>query len=88
MVKNRVSRKTLVLRTASPDRAAELLDECTRLGYHAIVGIEPDKPEDTSDLERARKRCRPALLAASLVPRNGPCPCGSGSKHKNCCGRP
>jgi Flp pilus assembly protein TadD len=28
----------------------------------------------------------PARLLTEVVPRNGPCPCGSGLKHRNCCG--
>ena len=26
-------------------------------------------------------------LTRNLISRNGPCPCGSGQKHKRCCGR-
>jgi tetratricopeptide (TPR) repeat protein len=28
----------------------------------------------------------PARLLTEVVPRNSPCPCGSGLKHRNCCG--
>lgn len=30
---------------------------------------------------------KPQPLSASKVGRNDPCPCGSGSKHKKCCGK-
>jgi len=80
-------RRTLVLRTKSPERATALLAECGRLGYKAIVGVEPDKVEDITDLERALRRSRLSEVHRSFVSRNGPCPCGSGSKYKNCCAR-
>ena len=31
---------------------------------------------------------KPVMRAASKVYPNDPCPCGSGKKYKNCCGRP
>ena len=50
--------------------------------------------ETVSDLEyqgsqaasEPRKK-QPTKRAAPKVGRNDPCPCGSGKKHKNCCGR-
>jgi len=33
------------------------------------------------------KRKQPVKRAAAKVGRNDPCPCGSGKKHKNCCGK-
>ncbi len=87
MVRHRLPRRSLVLRARSTERAAELLEKCDQLGYKAIVGIEPDEPEDIADLERVRRRFGMTRIWNSFVPRNGPCPCGSGSKYKNCCAR-
>ena len=33
------------------------------------------------------QRSTVARLAGPLIGRNAPCPCGSGKKHKHCCGR-
>jgi preprotein translocase subunit SecA len=36
---------------------------------------------------RSDQRPAPAVRAAPKIGRNDPCPCGSGRKHKKCCGR-
>ena len=87
MVRHGRSRRSLVLRARSPERAAEPLEKCDQLGCKAIVGIEPDKAEDITDLERILNRSRVTGTPSFFVSRNGPCPCGSGSKYKNCCAR-
>jgi SWIM/SEC-C metal-binding protein len=87
MVRYGGSRRSLVLRARSPERAAQLLEKCDQLGRKAVVGIEPDKPEDITDLERVLNRSSVTRVPSSFVQRNGPCPCGSGSKYKNCCAR-
>jgi len=38
-------------------------------------------------VEHEPKRKQPVKRAAAKVGRNDPCPCGSGKKHKNCCGK-
>ena len=86
MVRHGRSRKSLVLRARSPERAAELLEKCDQLGFKAIVGVEPDKAEDITDLDRILNRSRVTRIP-SFGQRNGPRPCGSGSKYKNCCSR-
>jgi len=37
------------------ERAQEILMLCNEHGWQVIVGIEPDKPEDVSDVERLLK---------------------------------
>lgn len=77
-------KRPAVVRVQTEARAEEMLRICTENDWQVIVGIEPYKPEDTSDVER---------LLASRVPetpkievgRNAPCPCGSGKKYKRCC---
>lgn len=76
-----------VLRVRNNDRALEVVQICNENGVHFILGLEPDKPEDISDLERALNPPEP-MLASPRVGRNDPCPCGSGKKFKQCCGSP
>ncbi len=75
-----------VLRVSSPDKAAEVLALCEERGWKAVVGVEPNKPEDLADLERLLNPV-PDRKAEAKPGRNDPCPCGSGSKFKRCCGR-
>jgi uncharacterized protein len=82
------SKKPVVLRTQTMERASELLAVCEARGLKAIVGIEVDQEEDITDLSRALAAGAGAAGArgACMAPaRNAPCPCGSGRKHKNCC---
>jgi len=55
-------------------------------GWHYTIEVEPDKPEDIIDLERLLNPSEPRKAEAK-VGRNEPCPCGSGKKHKKCCGK-
>jgi SWIM/SEC-C metal-binding protein len=50
----------------------------------ALIGIEPDKPEDISEVQRLLNPPKP-IQADPKVGRNDPCPCGSGKKFKKCC---
>ena len=50
-----------------------------------IVGVEPDEPENISDLEKLQNP-QTTLRKPVKVGRNDPCPCGSGRKYKKCCG--
>ncbi len=74
-----------VVRVQSPERAEELLALCHQRGWQVIIGVEPDQPENTTDIERLVTPPLPATSARS-VGRNDPCPCGSGTKFKKCCG--
>jgi uncharacterized protein YchJ len=74
------------------DRAQEVMDLCQERGWQVIVGIEDDKKEDISDVEKllnpAGKSVNTATaIAAPKLGRNAPCLCGSGLKYKRCCGR-
>jgi SWIM/SEC-C metal-binding protein len=76
----------IIVRVPTQERAAEITALCDEHGWYVIVGVEPFKPEDMSDLDRALNPPTPAR--AEQVPgRNDPCPCGSGKKYKYCCGR-
>lgn len=73
-----------VVRVQTRERAQEILAQCKAHGIQAIVGLEPDKSEDVSDVEHALSPVTPAALGPK-VGRNDPCPCGSGKKYKKCC---
>lgn len=78
-------KRPAVLRVQTDKRAAEVADICQREGIIYILGLEPDQPEDISDLDLARNPPEP-VRAVQKVGRNEPCPCGSGAKFKKCCG--
>jgi SWIM/SEC-C metal-binding protein len=73
-----------VIRVHTAERAQQWTDLCQEHGIHLIVGVEPDKPEDVSDAERALSPPEP-VRALPKVGRNDPCSCGSGKKFKKCC---
>jgi SWIM/SEC-C metal-binding protein len=77
--------KPAVANVKSQKRAEEILSICNRRGWKVIVGIEPNKPEDISDVERLLNPPE-AAKAQVKTGRNEPCPCGSGKKYKRCCG--
>ena len=54
--------------------------------WEHTIELEPDKPEDITDLERLLNPPKPKI-AEKKIGRNEPCPCGSGNKYKKCCGR-
>ncbi|MBM3143169.1 MAG: hypothetical protein FJ005_09070 [Chloroflexi bacterium] len=78
-------KKPIIVRVQTQERAGEIAEICEQHGWHFIAGVEPYKPEDISDLERAIKPPTPAR-AEKKPGRNDPCPCGSGKKFKHCCG--
>lgn len=67
-------------------RAHEIVSLCDRNGWKVIVGVEPDKPENVSDVTRLLSGTRQPAPATS-VSRNAPCPCGRDRKYKRCCGK-
>ena len=78
-------KRLAVARVKSQKRAEEILSICSKHGWKVIVGIEPNKPEDISDVERLLNPPE-AAKAQVKTGRNEPCPCGSGKKYKRCCG--
>jgi len=78
----------LILRSPDEARVQELFETCNTHGFHCIVGYEPDKPENISDLRKALKTIRPQVqhLPHKVSP-NDYCPCGSNKKFKKCCGQ-
>lgn len=84
MAKLGSDKRPLMLRVRTQSRGAEMLALCEERGWKAVVGVEPDEPEDVSDLERLLKPPSP-VVAEEKIGSNAPCPCGSGKKYKRCC---
>jgi len=85
MTKLGTSKHPAVVRVHTQARAEAILAMCDRHGWQVIVGVEPDKDEDVSDVERLLHPPEP-IKAAPMAGRNDPCPCRSGRKYKKCCG--
>jgi SWIM/SEC-C metal-binding protein len=68
------------------ERFKEVASLFKEKGWKYKIELEPDKPEDISDLERLLNPIKPRRVEQKLG-RNEPCSCGSGKKYKNCCGQ-
>ena len=84
MAKMGTQKRPIIVRVQTEQRGLYVAERCAEHGWHYIIGLEPDKPEDISDLERALNPTAP--VQSEKVSRNDPCPCGSGKKYKKCCG--
>lgn len=80
-------KKPVVVRVRSEGRAQEVLAIANDAGVQIIIGIEPDKMEDISDLRKAMKKQEATPPTIAKPSRNAPCPCGSGRNFKGCCGK-
>lgn len=82
-------KKPAIARVRTPERAEEILEICEERGWKVIVGVEPDKREDISDINKLLNPPQPMVVGKSAPKlkhsKNGPCPCGSGMKYKKCC---
>lgn len=90
MAKIGTKKRPAIVRVETEARAGEIMKICESHGWQVIIGIEPDKPEDISDVRKLMKRSaslvRPTKRAHP-VSGNDYCPCGSGLKFKKCCMR-
>ncbi|MFH1116718.1 MAG: PBPRA1643 family SWIM/SEC-C metal-binding motif protein [Pseudomonadota bacterium] len=84
MSKLGTEKRPIAVRVRTEQRARYVAEQCDANGWHYVIGIEPDKPEDIRDLEKASNPPVPAQ--SDKISRNDPCPCGSGKKYKKCCG--
>jgi len=75
-----------VVNVQTEDRLKEVASIFEENSWQYIMGSEPDKPEDVSDLERLLNPPK-TKIAEKKAGRNDPCPCGSGKKYKKCCGK-
>jgi SWIM/SEC-C metal-binding protein len=67
-------------------RVKELESVFEKNGWEHSIELDSDKPEDINDLEMLLNPPK-TKIAEKKVGRNEPCPCGSGKKHKKCCGK-
>ena len=74
-----------VVHVQTEERLKEIGSKFEEKGWRYIIELEPDKPEDITDLEILLNPRKP-MIAENKVGRNDPCPCGSGKKYKKCCG--
>lgn len=79
--KNRPAR----IRVQTEERAIELLALCNAKDWQVIVGIEPDKPENTDDIKELERGVKASFNFNASPSKNAPCPCGSGKQYKRCC---
>jgi len=75
-----------VVSVQTKERVKELTAVFEKNGWHSKIELEPDKPEDTQDLEILLNPLK-TQIAEKKVGRNEPCPCGSGKKFKKCCAK-
>ncbi len=66
-------------------RVKELESIFEKNGWKYKIELEPDKPEDITDLDTLLNPPK-TRTAVMKVGRNEPCPCGSSKKYKKCCG--
>ena len=79
-------KKPAVVNVQTEERLKEVASIFEEKGWKYTIGLEPDKPEDITDLEILLNPPKPKI-AEKKVGRNEPCPCGSGNKYKKCCGK-
>ena len=75
-----------VVNVQTEERGKELESVFEKNGWKYTIAMEPDKPENISDLEILLNPLK-TKIAEKKVGRNEPCPCGSGQKYKKCCGK-
>lgn len=84
MAKIGTEKNPIIVRVQTEARGRYIAEQCAPRGWQYIIGLEPDKPENISDLEKALNQSAPAQ--SEKFGRNEPCPCGSEKKYKKCCG--
>jgi SWIM/SEC-C metal-binding protein len=88
MAKLGTIKRPAVVHVRTEARAGEIMAVCESNGWQVIVGIEPDQPEDISDINTLSRRPATAIEPTERfrpVSGNNYCPCGSGKKYKKCC---
>jgi len=78
-------KKPAVVNVQTKERLKEVASIFEENGWKYTIGLEPDKPEDITDLEILLNPLK-TKIAERKVGRNELCPCGSGKKYKKCCG--
>jgi SWIM/SEC-C metal-binding protein len=73
------------VRVRTEGRLNEVVSIFEEKGWKYAIELEPDKPEETAELENLLNPRQP-VTAEKRAGRNEACPCGSGKKYKKCCG--
>ena len=79
-------KKPAVVCVQNEKRRKEVASLFEEKGWNYTIEVNPDKPEDITDLEILLNPPQPKIVEKK-VGRNDPCPCGSRKKHKKCCGK-
>ncbi|EYE87159.1 hypothetical protein Q428_14900 [Fervidicella metallireducens AeB] len=90
MAKLGTKQKPAVVRVKTQEKASYILEICNQNGWQVIIGVEPNKTEDISDIEKLlghETKNNRTVIIGEKVGRNDLCPCGSGKKYKKCCGK-
>ena len=85
-VKLGTEKNPAVVNVKTKKRMEEVASIFEKNGWKYKADIDPNKPEDITDLDMLMNWPKPTE-AEKKVGRNEPCPCGSGKKHKKCCGK-
>ena len=78
-------KKPALVRVQTKKRMKEVTSILEKNGWKYTIRLEPDEPEDITDLEILLNPPK-TIVAEKKIGRNDPCSCGSGKKYKKCCG--
>jgi SWIM/SEC-C metal-binding protein len=78
-------KKPALVRVQTKKRMKEVTSILEKNGWKYTIRLEPDEPEDITDLEILLNPPK-TIVAETKIGRNDPCSCGSGKKYKKCCG--
>ena len=78
-------KKPAVVSVQTEERLKEVTAIFEEHEWAFSIDLEPDKPENITDLEILLNPPKQTKVEAKPG-RNEPCPCGSGKKYKKCCG--
>lgn len=62
------TKRPLVLRVATDETAMVAVGICEQNGWHYVLGMEPDEPEDLRDLARALRQAGRNDLMGTMIP--------------------
>jgi len=79
-------KRPATLSVHTEERKRELGAVFKENGWFCEITVDPKKPENTADLDLLLNPVV-SVTADPKVGRNELCPCGSGKKHKKCCGK-
>ena len=86
MAKLGTEKRPAVVNVQTEVRLKEVVSIFEGNGWKFTIGLDPDKPEDITDLEVLLNPPE-TKIAEKKIGRNELCPCGSGKKYKKCCGK-